>query len=71
MNVLFYRSNPEQFELIKTENALYRYSMLLWRFAPIFYFNCEHFLFVYIAEQNKKVRGFHKKIVVFNFFLIS
>ena len=29
-------------------------------FAPILYFNCEHF--VYIVKQNKKLRGFHKKI---------
>ena len=29
------------------------------RFVPIFYFNCEHVLFVYIGKQ--KFRGFSKK----------
>ena len=28
---------------------------LLGGFAPIFYFNCEHFLFVYIVKQKKLV----------------
>ena len=27
---------------------------LLGRFMPIFHFNCEHVLFVYIGKQNKK-----------------
>ena len=32
---------------------------LLGRFAPIFYLNCEHVLFVYILKQSrKKFRGF-------------
>ena len=35
---------------------------LLGRFAPIFYLNCEHVLFVYILKQSrKKFRGFLKK----------
>ena len=37
------------------------HTKLLWRFAPIFYFNGKHFLFVYIVKQNKKFRGFYKK----------
>ena len=28
------------------------------RFAPIFYFNCEHVFFVYIVKQNKKYVDF-------------
>ena len=35
---------------------------ILERFTPIFYFNCEHVLFVYIVKQNKKNRGFQQKI---------
>ena len=35
---------------------------LFGRFAPIFYFNCEHVLFVNNLHCQKKVRGFHKKI---------
>ena len=35
---------------------------LLGRFAPIFFFYCEHFLFLYIVKQKtKKVRRFYKK----------
>ena len=30
------------------------YTRLLGRFAPIFYLNCEHVLFVYIVKQNKQ-----------------
>ena len=45
------------------------YTRLLGRFAPIFYFNCEHILFVYIVKQKqtkilriilKKFRGLSK-----------
>ena len=35
---------------------------LLGRFAPIFYFSCEHVLFVYIVKQKKIIRGFLQKI---------
>ena len=36
---------------------------LLGRLAPIFYFNCEHFIFVYTVKQNqKKFADFIKKI---------
>ena len=28
-----------------------------------FYFNCKHFLFVYIAKQKQKVCEFHKQIL--------
>ena len=36
---------------------------LLGRFAPIFYLNVEHVLFVYILKQKqKKVCEFHEKI---------
>ena len=38
------------------------YTRLLGRFALIFYFNCEHVLFVYIVKQNKKICGFQQKI---------
>jgi len=45
---------------------------LLGRFAPIFYLNCEHVLFVYIFKQRrKKFCGFLKKSRIFknlNFF---
>jgi len=35
---------------------------LLGRFAPIFYLNCEHVIFVYISKQRrKKFCGFLKK----------
>ncbi len=40
---------------------------LLGRFAPIFYLNCEHVLFVYILKQRrKKFCGFKKKIRKFS-----
>jgi len=46
---------------------------LVGRFAPIFYLNCEHVLFVYILKQRrKKCCGFKNKIRGFsriNFFL--
>ena len=32
----------------------YTYARLLGRCAPIFYFNCDNVLFVYIVKQNKK-----------------
>ena len=40
---------------------------LLGRFAPIFYLNCEHVLFVYILKQSKKKisRIFKKKFADF------
>ena len=38
---------------------------LLGGFAPIFYFNCEHFLFVYIVKQ-KKLVDFIKMLQIFN-----
>ena len=47
-----------------TENIIskYKHTRLLGRFAPIFYLNCEHVLFVYILKQSrKKFRGFKKK----------
>ena len=38
---------------------------LLGWFVPIFYFNCEHFFFVYIVKQKpKKFADFIKKNVV-------
>ena len=41
----------------------FRITRLLGRFAPIFYLNCEHVLFVYILKQRrKKCCGFKKKI---------
>ena len=43
---------------------------LLGRFAPIFYLNCEHVLFVYILKQGrKKFCGFKKKIADFQEFI--
>ena len=45
-------------------NVSYLYfTRLLGRFAPIFYFNCEHFLFSNIEKQkqNKKFADFMKK----------
>jgi len=41
------------------------YTRLLGRFAPIFYFNCEHFLFIYIAKQKRKKFCRFKKMVDF------
>ena len=34
---------------------------LLWRFAPIFYFNCEHVLIVILKNKEKKFADFIKK----------
>ena len=34
---------------------IYIYTRLLGRFAPIFYLNCEHVLFVYVLKQRKKI----------------
>ena len=44
------------------------YNRLTWCFAPVFYFNCEHFLFKNIVKQQQKkfadfiikLRGFSK-----------
>ena len=42
---------------------------LLGRFMPIFHFNCEHVLFVYIGKQNKKgLRISSKNFVDFQMF---
>ena len=42
---------------------------LLGRFAPIFYLNCEHVVFVYILKQRrKKFCGFKKKFADFQEF---
>ena len=43
---------------------LCKITRLLGRFAPIFYLNCEHVLFVYILKQKQtnKNRGFHEKV---------
>ena len=42
--------------------GIFMKTRLLGRFAPIFYLNCEHVLFVYILKQRrKKFRGFLKK----------
>ena len=42
--------------------GIFMKTRLLGRFAPIFYLNCEHVLFVYILKQRrKKFRGFFKK----------
>ena len=41
---------------------------LLGPFGPIFYFNCEHVLFVYIVKENKKSsRILTKKFWISNF----
>jgi len=56
--------------------SLWLYPRLLARFAPIFYFNCEHVLFVFIVKQNefadfkKNFRGFSKfkKLMKIEFF---
>ena len=47
-----------------TTKLNFRITRLLGRFAPIFYLNCDHVLFVYILKQKqtKKVRGFHEKM---------
>ena len=45
------------------------HTKLLWRFAPIFYFNGKHFLFVYIVKQNKNnLRIFTKNFLDFQNF---
>ena len=41
---------------------------ILWRFAPIFYFNCEHFLFVYIVKQKRISQILSKKLLDFQNF---
>ena len=48
------------FNINHVDLSQFYFTRLLGRFAPIFFFNCEHVLFVYIVKQNKKVRGFHK-----------
>ena len=43
---------------------LFKETRLLGRFAPIFYLNCEHVVFVYILKQKlKKVRGLYEQIL--------
>jgi len=49
--------------------SVYFTTKLLGRFAPIFYLNCEHVLFVYTLKQRrKKFRGFLKKLADFQEF---
>ena len=48
-----------------TNKPKYTSTRLLERFAPIFYFNCEHFLSAYIVKNNEKSCGFLKKILDF------
>ena len=45
------------------------YTRLIGRFAPIFYLNCEHVLFVYILKQ--RIKNFFLKLKTFktHFFL--
>ena len=44
------------------------YTLFLGRFAPIFYFNCEHVLFVYIEKQTtQKFRIFTKREITWIF----
>ena len=47
-------------------NHYWKYSRtgLLGRFASLFYFNFEHFLFVFSLNKNKNVLGFYRKNVV-------
>ena len=48
---------------------IYIYTRFLGRFAPIFYLNCEHVLFVYILKQSRKnLRIFKKKFADFQEF---
>ena len=48
---------------LRPKYTKYTNTRLLGHFAPIFYFNCEHFLFVYIVKQKQKnVYGFYHKI---------
>ena len=39
-------------------------------FAPIFSFNCEHFLFVYIMKQKQKSSRIYKKLADFQTFML-
>ena len=44
-----------------TFSFLFYFIRLSRRSAPIFFFNCEHFLFLYTVKQKqKKIRGFYK-----------
>ena len=54
----------------KQTSNVYIYTSLLGRFAPIFYFYCEHVHFVYIVKekQTKHFADFIRKIV--DFFVI-
>ena len=52
------------FSLKLSKKSIYLISYILYLtrlpgcFAPIFHFNCEHFLFVYIVKKTPKNRGF-------------
>ena len=60
--------NTLNYEIMELWN--YRITRLLRCFAPIFYLNCEHVLFVYIWKQKqKKLCGFHEKFRGFRKFL--
>ena len=49
-------------EYIHTSKVIFTIHRLSGFFAPIFYFNFEHFLFVYIVKQKQsKVCGFYKE----------
>ena len=47
-------SRFDVYGLLTDRQAFSVYTMLSGSFAPIFYLNCEHFLFVFIAKQKQQ-----------------
>ena len=60
-------SHFDVYRLQKTDRqAKYTYKRLTVHCAPIFFYNCEHFLYVYIVKQNKKrIENLKKNFVDF------
>ena len=53
---------PIKKEIVKSFAAILKTTMLLGRFAPIFFSNCEHVSLCTLKQKQKKVCGFHEKI---------
>ena len=65
----YFRIVKKTFLLLTETTGQILQTRLLGRFAPIFYFNCEHVLIVNIEKQRrKKFREFYKEIADFQDF---
>ena len=67
-NIIFCLNRVIYYSYINFKALCTLLSRILGRFAPIFYFNCKHVLFVYIENKTKNFGDFLKKIENFQNF---